>query len=74
MNRRESDLRMASDNRFRAVAMVGVEIPDRDPLRSVREGIERSDRDVIKEAKAHRLIAGRVMPGRSHQAESRCSA
>ena len=63
MDRGESDPCISSDNGLGAVAVVRVEIPDRDAFRAAVQRVERGHRDVIEEAKTHRLIAGGVMPG-----------
>ena len=67
----KSDPCISSDNRLRAVAVVRVEIPDRDAFRSVFQGVKRGHSDVVEEAETHRLIAGGVVPGWTHQAERR---
>ena len=74
MNGRERDPRVDGHDCFRAVAVMGVEIPDRDPVRALLQRVERSDRDVIEKTKTHRLIARRVVSGRSHKAKGALSA
>ena len=69
MDRSERDPRIARRNIFGPVAMVRVEIPDRDPLRAVREGVERGDRDVAEITKTHGALAHGVVTRRPHQAE-----
>ena len=59
---------------FRAVAMVRVEIPDGDTFRAILKRIERGNGDVAEIAETHRLVARRVMPGRTHQAEAQLAA
>ena len=59
-------------DRLGAVAMVGVEIPDRHPPRpevALRE--ERGQRDLVEVAEAHRLGVRRVVAGRAHEREDR---
>ncbi len=70
MNGRKSNPRISDDDRFRAVAVVGIEVPDRDARCALLQGIERRDRNVIEETKAHRLVGGGVVSRRSHQAKS----
>jgi hypothetical protein len=67
MDGSEGNARIARDNRFRAVAMVGVEIPDGDSRRALGKGVERSHGNVVKETKSHCLVAGGVMARRTHQ-------
>ena len=69
MNRGEGDPRVSGDNRLGAVAVVGIEIPDRDALGAVLQRVERGDSDVIEITKTHRLVAGGVVSRRTHQAE-----
>ena len=57
MDRGKGSTRMTGENRFGAVAVVRIEIPDRDALCAVGKRLERSNRDVIEKAKSHRLIA-----------------
>ena len=53
-----------------AVAVVHVEVDDRDALEAVRlERVHRRDGDVVEDAEAHRPRARRVMPRRAHAAE-----
>ena len=69
VDRGEGDPRIAGDDFFRAVAVVGIEIPDRDALGAVLQRVEGGDGDVIKITKPHRVIARGVMTRRPHQAE-----
>ena len=49
-----------------AIAMMDIEIDDRDPLSSMTSArIERRDRDIRKEAKAHRAIGLGIVPRRT---------
>src|ERR1700747_1469754 len=48
-----------------------VEIPDCDALRATRNGVERGDGDVTEIAKAHWVVARRVMARGTIQDESR---
>ena len=53
-----------------AVAVVDVEVDDRDAFEAVRlEGVRGADGDVVEEAEAHRAAALGVVPGRPHGAE-----
>ena len=70
MNGGKSDPRISDHDRFRAVAMVGIEVPDRDARCALLQGIECRDCNVIEETKAHRLVGGGVVSRRPHQAES----
>ena len=68
MDRCKEEVLSAVENRFRAVAVVGVEVPDRDaggPKPTL--GNQGGDRDLVEVAEAHRAIVGRVMAGRAHQ-------
>jgi hypothetical protein len=69
VNRSESDPRIIRDDVFGPVAMVRIEIPDRDPLCATGERIERGDGDIAEITEPHRAIAHRVMTRRTHQAE-----
>ena len=58
---------------LRAVAVVHVEVDDRDALEAVRRArVCRRDGDVVEQAEAHRLHRRRVMAGRPHEAVRRC--
>ena len=54
--------------------MMGIEIPNGDPRDAARERVERGDGDRVQIAKAHGLLAGRVVPRRAHQRESALAA
>ena len=57
--------RVAPEDVLRAVAVVDVEIDDRDALDAVgRLGVARGDRGVVEEAEAHRRRRLGVMAGR----------
>ena len=73
MDRGEGDPRIPSHNGFGAVAVMRVEIPDGDALGAAGQCVERGHGDVIEKAKTHRLVAGGVMPRRTHQAKGGCS-
>ena len=47
--------------------MVGIEIPDGDPLRSAGSGGDRSECDLVQVAEAHRLPGGGVVTRRTHE-------
>ena len=69
MHRSKGNPRIIRDDRFRAVAMMRVEIPDRHSLRPLSQSVQRGHHDVIEVTKTHCLVAGRMMSGRTHQAE-----
>ena len=60
---------MAVENSFGAVAVVGIEIPDRDARDTLGAGRNGGDSDLVQIAEAHRLVGGRVVSGWAHQAE-----
>ena len=67
---RHQDALVAGDDVLGAVAVVDVEVDDRDALEAAHvERVARGDGDVVEEAEAHRLVARRVMAGRAHRAE-----
>src|SRR5215211_6280777 len=70
VNGGERNSRMPRDDGFRAVAVVRVEIPDGDLLDSLRERIERRDRDAAEVTETHRLRARGMMTRRPHEAET----
>lgn len=55
------------ENRFGAITVMRIEIPDRDTSHSLQLRMKRGDRDVIEITKAHRLSRCRMVPGWSHQ-------
>ena len=62
--------RFVFEDRLRAVAVVDVEIDDRDPRQAVAfERMRGGDGDVVEQAEAHRDVAGGMVPGRAHRAE-----
>ena len=67
---RHQDALVAGDDVLGAVAVMDVEVDDRDPLEAAHvERMARRDGDVVEEAEAHRLLARRVVAGRAHGAE-----
>src|ERR1044072_8618573 len=56
MDRRESNSFVVRDNRFRAISMVGVEIPNRNPISSILERVECGDGDIAEITKSNRAI------------------
>jgi hypothetical protein len=74
VDRGERDTRIVRHDVFRAVAVMSVEIPNRDAFRPIFQGVERSYGDVAEVTKAHGAIARGVMARRSHQAEGALAA
>src|SRR6266852_1556247 len=70
MNRGEHDFRITRDDFLGAIAVMRIEIPNRDAVRYVFQRIERGNCDVAEIPKTHRAIAGGVMTGRTHETES----
>ena len=54
---------------FRPVAVVHVEVEDRNTFRAGGEGFEHGDGDVVQVTKAHGAIPHRMMSRRAHEAE-----
>ncbi len=68
--RAQHDARIVVEGVLRAVAVVHVEVEDRDALRAMRlDRVHGADGDVVEDAEAHRARRRRVMPGRAHRAE-----
>ena len=67
---KKRDARPVEQDRLRAVAVMHVEIENRDALGAGGRGFERGDGDVVQVAKAHCPVAGGMMAGRPHQAEN----
>ena len=57
-----------------AVAVMAIEVPDRDARQPVGEGVAGGDGHGVQVAEAHRLIAGRMMPGRAHERKGALAA
>jgi hypothetical protein len=55
---------------LRPVAVVDVEVDDRDAADAVRLERARGDRDVVEDAEAHRVALRRVVAGRPHEREA----
>jgi hypothetical protein len=70
VNRRKPDPIVTRNDRFSAVAMVRVEVPDRDPFAANRKSVMGGDRDRVQIAEPHRLRWSRMMAGRPHQRKS----
>ena len=69
-SRAEHHSRIFVERVLGAVAVVDVEIEDRDALEAVRlDGVHGADRHVVEDAEAHGAIGRGVMPGRAHGAE-----
>ena len=65
------DVRLVLDERLRAVAVVHIPIDDEHAIRAMRQArVVRRERDVAENAEAHRRIADRVMPRRTHGGEA----
>lgn len=63
---------VARQRRLGAVAVVHVEIHDRDTRQSVvRDGMARGNRHIAQEAKTHGLVRAGMVAGRPHRAERR---
>ncbi len=61
---------VAGDDVLGAVAVMDVEVDDRDPLEAAHvERVARRNGDVVEEAEAHRVVARRVVAGRANGAE-----
>ena len=62
--------RIVAKDVFGAIAMMHIEIYDRDPLQTMRfERVRGTDRDIVEEAKAHRTSMLSVMTRWTHAAE-----
>jgi hypothetical protein len=59
---------------LRPVSVVGVKVPNRNPLDTTVEGGEGRDGYVAEITETHRPISRRVMPGRAHEAKGTFSA
>ena len=63
---------VALEDLLGAVAVVHVEIDDRDSVQTVRfDRVTRCDRDVVEDAEAHRARTAGVMARRANAAKSR---
>ena len=70
MGRAVVEILVVPKNLLRAVAVVNIEIDNRDPLGAMFGAhIVRGYRDVVEKAKAHRPVAFGMMPRRAHLAE-----
>ena len=68
--RHHQDTMIAGKNFLGAVAVVHIEIGDRDARQSMRgESVRCADRDVVEQAKAHRSRPLGVVSGRAHRAK-----
>ena len=68
------DARVVVEHPLRAVAVVDVDVDDRDAREPARERVRRGDRDVVEEAEAHRAVALGVVARRPDQRERRLAA
>ena len=60
--------RLVGEGFFGAVAMMHIEVDDRDPLQPMHvQRVARRDRDVIEQAKSHRFRGPRMMTGGSNR-------
>ncbi len=67
----EEHTRVVLERMLRAVAVMNVEIEDQHPLDAVAiQQPPGRQRDVVEQAKPHRQVPLRVMPGRAHHAKS----
>ena len=68
VNRRKENMVVALENRLGAIAVMGIEIPDRDFVGpKIFLGEQGSDGDLVQVTETHRLRARGVVPGRPHQ-------
>lgn len=70
MDRDKQTAVLPEENIFGAVAVMDVEVVNGDSFEALGARLKGGDCNRIKIAKAHRLSAGRVMTGWSHQAET----
>ncbi len=66
----EEDAVVVPEDVLRPVAVMNVEVDDRNAFDARRLFGARGDRDVVEQAEAHRAVGGRVMPGRTNQCEA----
>ena len=69
MRRGIQHARFAPENILGAVAVVHVEIHNRNALDPACQRVRRADGDMVEQAETHRRVARRVMAGRAHRAE-----
>ena len=60
---------VAREDVLGAIAMVDVEVDDRDPAQPPSEGPGDPDRDVVEEAEAHGPVGGGVVARRPYQSK-----
>ena len=70
VNRSKPDPIVTKNDRFSAVAMVRIKVPDRDPFTTNGKSVMRSDRNRVQITKSHRLRWSRVMARRTNQSKS----
>ena len=69
MCRHVQDARIAVEDLLRPVAVVNVDVDDRNPLEPTREHRGRRNRDIVEEAETHRTIGFSVMSRRTQERE-----
>src|ERR1700680_1090305 len=67
VNRRIPNSIVAKDDVFRAVAMMRVEIPDRNAFTPCFEGMISGDHDRVQITESHCSVRTRMMSGRTHE-------
>src|SRR6187397_721976 len=73
MNGSKNNSRVVRHDFFRAVPVMGVDVPDCHSLNPILERIECCDRDVAEITKTHGPLTHRVVTGRTHQAKGATS-
>src|SRR5579863_10267916 len=68
MDGEKKGARLIQQDRFRAVAVMHIEVKDSDSL-PTRQSFQAGNRNVVEVTKPHRARPGGVVPGRAHQAE-----
>jgi hypothetical protein len=74
MDRGKWDARISGHDRFGAIAVMRVEIPDRNPPHTAFKSIKGGHRGVVEITEPHGLIVHRVVSGRPHQTEGAASS
>ena len=71
MARNEEDRGIRVERRLCPIAVMDVDVHDRDAIDTLSAQRRRSDRDVVVETESHRAFGFRVMAGRPHERERR---